>query len=110
MSDEPSNSQEASAPARPLGEVIAELYEVILQRRGADPETSYTAKLWAAHEDKTLKKIGEEATEVVMAAKDHDPAAVSYEVSDLLYHVLVVMAREGVSPEDVAAELASRRR
>jgi phosphoribosyl-ATP pyrophosphohydrolase len=94
----------------PIGAVIDELYAVIESRRGADPETSYTAKLLAGHEDKLLKKIGEEATEVVMAAKDHDPAQVRYESADLVYHLLVVMAREGVTPAELAAELATRRR
>ena len=98
------------APASAIGPVIDELFAVIESRRGADPGTSYTAKLLAAHEDKLLKKIGEEATEVVMAAKDHDPAHVRYEAADLVYHLLVVMAREGVTPDELAAELAARRR
>ena len=96
--------------ASPFGPVVDELYAVIESRRGADPESSYTARLLAGHEDKLLKKIGEEATEVVMAAKDHDPAHVRYEAADLVYHLLVVMAREGVTPADLAAELADRRR
>ncbi len=97
-------------PSRNLGEVIDELYDVILARRDADPESSYTARLWTAHEDKVLKKIGEEATEVVMAAKDHDHEQVRYEAADLIYHLLVVMAREGVTPAELGAELAARRR
>ena len=93
-----------------IGPVVDELFGVIESRRDADPETSYTARLLGGHEDKLLKKIGEEATEVVMAAKDHDPAQVRYEAADLLYHLLVVMAREGVTPDDLAAALAERRR
>jgi phosphoribosyl-ATP pyrophosphohydrolase len=92
-----------------LGAVVDDLYAVILDRRDADPETSYTARLLAGPEDKLLKKIGEEATEVVMAAKDHDAEQVRYEAADLVYHLLVVLAREGVTPADLAAELASRR-
>ena len=93
-----------------IGAVIDELYAVIESRRDAEPESSYTARLLTGPEDSLLKKIGEEATEVVMAAKDHDPSQVRYEAADLLYHLLVVMAREGVTPEDLAAELAARRR
>ena len=93
-----------------IGRVVDELYAVIDARRDADPEESYTARLLTGHEDKLLKKIGEEATEVVMAAKDHDRDQVRYEAADLLYHLLVVMAREGVTPADLAAELATRRR
>jgi phosphoribosyl-ATP pyrophosphohydrolase len=92
-----------------LGTVVDELYAVILERRSADPETSYTARLLSGPEDKLLKKIGEEATEVVMAAKDHDATQVRYEAADLMYHLLVVLAREGVTPADLAAELVSRR-
>jgi phosphoribosyl-ATP pyrophosphohydrolase len=92
-----------------LGAVIDELYAVILERRDADPEASYTARLLSGPQDKLLKKIGEEATEVVMAAKDHDAAQVRYEAADLVYHLLVVLAREGVTPADLAAELVSRR-
>ena len=91
-----------------FGEVAASLMETIESRRGADPEQSYTAKLLAGHEDKLLKKIGEEATEVVMAAKDADPDQLRYEAADLYYHLMVVCARWGVSLDDLAAELESR--
>ena len=74
------------------------------------PEGSYTAQLLGGPEDKLLKKIGEEATEVVMAAKDHDLGQLRYEIGDLVYHVLVVMVREGLTLDDLAEELASRRR
>jgi phosphoribosyl-ATP pyrophosphohydrolase len=93
-----------------IGRVIDELFAVIESRRDADPETSYTARLLGGPEDKLLKKIGEEATEVVMAAKDHDPSQVRYEAADLLYHLFVVLAREGVTLDEVADELAGRRR
>ncbi|MEI7814943.1 MAG: phosphoribosyl-ATP diphosphatase [Coriobacteriia bacterium] len=89
--------------------VIAELWDVIESRRDADPETSYTAKLLQGHEDKLLKKIAEEAGEVIMAAKDGDPAHLRYEIGDVMYHLLVVMARWGVTPDELAEDLAARR-
>jgi phosphoribosyl-ATP pyrophosphohydrolase len=95
--------------ARLLGDVIDELWQVIESRRAADPETSYTAKLLQGPEDKLLKKIAEEASEVIMAAKDSDAQHLRYEVGDVVYHLLVVMARWGVSPHDIAEELVSRR-
>ena len=94
---------------RTLGSVIDELWAVIEERRTADPEVSYTAKLLNGHEDKLLKKIAEEAGEVIMAAKDADKEHLRYEVGDVVYHLLVVMARWGLTPDDIAAELASRR-
>ncbi len=77
-------------------------------RRDADPDSSYTAKLLSEHEDKLLKKIAEESGEVVMAAKDADPDHLRYEAADLVYHLLVVMARWGLTPQDLADELAAR--
>jgi phosphoribosyl-ATP pyrophosphohydrolase len=98
-----------SEAARTLGSVIDELWDVIESRRTADPESSYTAKLLTGHEDKLLKKIAEEAGEVIMAAKDADKEHLRYEVGDVVYHLLVVMARWGLTPDDLAEELASRR-
>ena len=89
--------------------VIAELWEVIESRRDADPGDSYTAKLLQGHEDKLLKKIAEESGEVIMAAKDGDPEHLRYEIGDVVYHLLVVMARWGITPDDLAEELAARR-
>lgn len=94
--------------SKALSQTIASLWETIESRRGADPETSYTARLLSGHEDKLLKKIGEEATEVVMAAKDADLAQLRYESADLFYHLLVVYARWGLTPDDLAEELAGR--
>ncbi|MCL2503779.1 MAG: phosphoribosyl-ATP diphosphatase [Coriobacteriia bacterium] len=91
-----------------FGAVIDALWATIESRRGADPDTSYTARLLVTHEDKLLKKIGEEATEVVMAAKDADRGQLAYEAADLVYHLLVVFARYGLSPDDLADELATR--
>lgn len=92
-----------------LGAVIDELWGVIVSRRGADPEASYTARLLSGDEDALLKKIAEEAGEVIMAAKDADAEHLRYEIGDVVYHLLVVMARWGLSPDDLADELASRR-
>jgi phosphoribosyl-ATP pyrophosphohydrolase len=99
-----------SAQCSRLGEVIDELASIISMRRDADPESSYTARLLTGPEDKLLKKIGEEATEVVMAAKDHDRPQVRHEAADLVYHLLVVLEREGVTLDSLAAELEGRRR
>jgi phosphoribosyl-ATP pyrophosphohydrolase len=93
-----------------LGAVIDELWTVIESRRDADPDSSYTAKLLAGHEDKLLKKIAEEAGEVIMAAKDADKEHLRYEIGDVVYHLLVVMARWGLSPDDIAEELTTRRK
>jgi phosphoribosyl-ATP pyrophosphohydrolase len=95
--------------ARTLGSVVDELWEVIESRRGASAEESYTARLLTGPEDGLLKKIAEEAGEVLMAAKDGDKKHLLYEAGDLVYHLLVVMARWDLTPDDLAAELASRR-
>jgi phosphoribosyl-ATP pyrophosphohydrolase len=92
-----------------FSEVIAELWGVIESRRDADPAASYTAKLLQGPEDKLLKKIAEEAGEVIMAAKDGDPEHLRYEIGDVVYHLLVVMARWGITPDDLAEDLAARR-
>ncbi len=91
-----------------IGPVIESLFAVIAQRGLDLPEGSYTAALMSGHEDKLLKKIGEEATEVVMAAKDNDVDQLRYESADLVYHLLVVFARWGLTPHDLARELESR--
>jgi len=91
-----------------LGETLDALWSTIESRRDADPEVSYTARLLAGHEDKLLKKIAEESGEVIMAAKDADAEHLRYESADLVYHLLVVMARWGLTPEDLAEELSAR--
>lgn len=93
--------------------VLAALADVIESRRGGDPETSYVARLLARAPDGVLKKIGEEATETVMAAKDAavDAAArerVVAETADLWFHCLVMLAQHGLRPEQVLAELQRR--
>jgi len=93
---------------RSLGSVVDSLWTTIESRRDADPDSSYTALLLSGHEDKLLKKIAEESGEVIMAAKDADADHLRYEAADLTYHLLVVLARYGLTPDDLAAELASR--
>jgi len=77
-------------------------------RKSADPETSYVAKLYAKGLDAILKKIGEEATETVMAAKDGDADEIVHEVADLWFHSLVLLSSQGLRPESVLAELDRR--
>ena len=89
-------------------DVLARVAATIAARRGADPASSYVAALFAKGDDAILKKIGEEATEAVMAGKDGDPARITAEVADLWFHCLVLLARHGLSPADVLAELARR--
>jgi len=96
------------ATADPPDGVLARLAATIESRKGADPATSYVAALLAKGEDAVLKKIGEEATETVMAAKDGDKIAVVAEVADLWFHCLVLLARHGLGPTDVLRELARR--
>ena len=93
-----------------IGETITGLAQVIHDRRNASPEESYTAKLLQAHEDKPLKKVVEEALEVVMACKDNDHDHIRYEAGDLIYHLLVVLERYGVTLEELAGELDARRK
>lgn len=91
-----------------IGPVIESLFSTIQHRSIELPEGSYTVSLLKGHEDQLLKKIGEEATEVVMAAKSSDPKQLTYESADLVYHLLVVMQRWGLTPDDLARELAAR--
>lgn len=89
-------------------EIISEIADVIDSRKGADPHSSYVAKLFSKAPDAALKKVGEEATEVVMAAKDGDPEHLIYEVADLWFHSMVVLAQAGLRPEQVLLELKRR--
>lgn len=89
-------------------DILARLAATLASRKGADPGTSYVAALFAKGDDAILKKIGEEATETVMAAKDGDPARIVSEVADLWFHCLVLLARHGLTPADVLSELARR--
>jgi phosphoribosyl-ATP pyrophosphohydrolase len=91
-----------------LGAALDRLWQVIQSRRGADPQTSYTAKLFSRGRAKIAQKLGEEAVEAVIEGVGDNPAALVGESADLLYHLLVLWAAAGVSPEDVAAELIRR--
>lgn len=89
-------------------DVLVRLAAVIASRRGTDPDKSYVARLFAKGGDAILKKIGEEATETVMAAKDGAPAAIVGEMADLWFHCLIALEQHGLSPRDVLDELARR--
>lgn len=91
-----------------IQDILERLADTVESRKAGDPDASYVARLLARGEDAVLKKIGEEATEVVMAGKDADPAKITYEVADLWFHCLVLLARHGLSPDDVLRELARR--
>jgi len=96
-------------PAPALGDdLLARLAAVIESRKQADPDESYVARLFHKGLDAILKKIGEEATETVMAAKDGDRRKIVYEVADLWFHSMLALSAFGLSPADVLAELARR--
>ena len=82
---------------------------MILDRKDNPPSGSYTAKLWARGLDQMVKKLGEEAVEVVIAAKNEEREPLVSETADLLYHLLVVLAQRGIDLEEIWAELRSRR-
>jgi len=94
--------------ADPLGEALVRLWRTIDERRGADPATSYTAKLFARGNAKIAQKLGEEAIEAVIEGVRGDKPALVGESADLLYHLFVLWAAAGVSPDDVAGELSRR--
>lgn len=89
-------------------ETLRKLADLIESRRGGDPETSYVARLLARAPDAVLKKIGEEATETVMASKDGASDRIVAETADLWFHCLVLLAHHGLRPEQVLAELDRR--
>lgn len=91
-----------------IGQTMEGLAATIHGRREASPETSYTAKLLQGEEDSLLKKVIEEAGEVVMACKDSDHDHIRYEAGDLVYHLLVVLERYGVTIDELAGELNAR--
>jgi phosphoribosyl-ATP pyrophosphohydrolase len=91
-----------------VSNVLQQLAVVLEGRKGASPETSYVARLYAKGLDAILKKIGEEATETVMAAKDGDAGRIVAETADLWFHTLVLLAHQGLGPGDVLAELERR--
>jgi phosphoribosyl-ATP pyrophosphohydrolase len=89
-------------------EILNRLSATLAERRSADPSSSYVAKLFHKGTDEILKKVGEEAVETIMAAKDGNKLHLVREVADLWFHTLVLLAHEGLSHEDVLAELARR--
>ena len=91
-----------------MSDILDRLAEVIESRKGADPQTSYVAGLFARGEDAVLKKLGEEATEAVMAGKTGDRRRIVGEMADLWFHCLVALAYYGLKPSDVLMELRRR--
>ena len=100
----------SKGPATPAlnADVLTRLYEVIESRKGADPGSSYTAKLFGRGVPKIAQKLGEEAVETVIAGTAEGKPELVGESADLLYHLLVLWAARGVKPEEVWAELAGR--
>ena len=92
----------------PLAFQYEDLMEMLRGRRDNPKEGSYTTYLFQKGLDKMLKKVGEETTEVIIAAKDHDRANTIYEIGDLMYHVMVLMLEAGISLDDIKREMASR--
>ena len=89
-------------------DLLHRLSETLASRRHADPETSYTAKLFANGPDSILKKIGEESAELIMAAKDGKRLNIVWESTDLIYHIMVLLAFYGMGIEDVSQEMRRR--
>jgi phosphoribosyl-ATP pyrophosphohydrolase len=89
-------------------DVLQRLTETLRARQQASPETSYVAKLFSKGEDAILKKVGEEATEVILASKGGDKSHLVYETADLWFHCMVMLAHHGLSANDVLDELARR--
>ena len=90
------------------GDTLDRLADVIAERRAGDPDASYVARLVGKGGDQVLKKIGEEATELVMACKDADRAKIVAECADLWFHSMIALSLHGLGPADVAAELERR--
>jgi phosphoribosyl-ATP pyrophosphohydrolase/phosphoribosyl-AMP cyclohydrolase len=95
--------------APPPADTLSQLFTVICDRRDHPAAESYTCQLFAAGDNKILKKLGEETVEVVMACKDDQPEAIASEVADLLYHTLVALAHHSVDIKDVYRQLQRRR-
>lgn len=89
-------------------DILQRLASTLEARKLADPQTSYVAKLYAKGLDAILKKIAEEAAETIMAAKDGEREKIVYETADLWFHSLVLLARQGISPDEILNELARR--
>ncbi|HYA39075.1 MAG TPA: phosphoribosyl-ATP diphosphatase [Candidatus Methylomirabilis sp.] len=91
-----------------MSDILNKLAAVLEARRNADPQSSYVADLYAKGLDAILKKIGEEATETVLAAKTGERDKIVHETADLWFHTLIMLAQTGVKPDDILAELERR--
>ena len=91
-----------------MKDILEQLTEVLEQRKAASADSSYVASLYDKGLDAILKKIGEEATETVMAAKDGDRQKIVYETADLWFHTLIMLSHQGLTADDVLQELARR--
>jgi len=91
-----------------VSDVLDELAQVLEQRKPSNPDSSYVASLYAKGLDTILKKIGEEATETVIAGKEGDTKKIVYEMADLWFHSMVLLAHQGLKPDDVLQELRRR--
>ncbi|MEO1957912.1 MAG: phosphoribosyl-ATP diphosphatase [Methylophilaceae bacterium] len=91
-----------------MSDILDRLSVLLEQRKAADPSSSYVAKLYAKGMDSILKKVGEEATEVVIAAKGGNKDEIIYETADLWFHTLVMLAEADLKPQDILGELARR--
>jgi phosphoribosyl-ATP pyrophosphohydrolase len=96
------------ASEKSAGEILDRLADVVEARKGADPDSSYVARLLGRGGDAVLKKIGEEATELVMAGKDGERLRIVEEMADLWFHCLIALAHYGLRPSDVLFELRRR--
>ncbi len=91
-----------------MSDILDRLAQTLEARKQADPQSSYVAKLYAKGLDAILKKVAEEAAETIMAAKDGEREKIIYETADLWFHSLVLLAQQGIHPDEVLAELARR--
>ena len=99
---------EAGWPTMATGEILEELARVLEARKGADPDSSYVASLYGKGLNAILKKVGEEATETIIAAKEDSDEHLVYETADLWFHTMVMLAARGLGPDDVLRELGRR--
>jgi len=91
-----------------MNDILNRLSDLLEARKSADPQSSYVAKLYAKGIDAILKKVGEEATETIIAAKDGDKSQIIYETADLWFHTLVMLAHANIKPQEILDELARR--
>ncbi len=91
-----------------MNDTLNRLADLLEQRKSADPQSSYVAKLYAKGMDSILKKVGEESAETIIAAKNGDKEHLIYETADLWFHTMVMLAHAGLKPQDILDELARR--